>query len=124
MLVALFIFVDDDFDLPIYADPERRDVDPDLWQAACDAVSDALDEGDETREGFVRLGETVLGYRVLCGHGLSFVAAVTDDIADRDVSSFLTQLSKRYLDEVDDPRVPDRDGVADVVVDVIPPWDE
>ena len=28
------------------------------------------------------------------------------------------------LDEADDPREPDRHGVVDVVIDVVPPWDE
>ena len=37
---------------------------------------------------------------------------------------YLQQLAKRYMDEVDDWRSPDKAGVADVVVDVIPPWEE
>ena len=52
------------------------------------------------------------------------MAIVSDDIRSSDVESYLKQVQRRYFDEVDDARRPERDGVADVVVDVIPPWDE
>jgi hypothetical protein len=55
---------------------------------------------------------------------VSFVAIVTDDVRAADVDRYLLLFSRRYMDQVDDPRNPERDGVEDIVVDVIPPWED
>lgn len=123
MVVGLYIFVDDDFDDPVYSDPNPGDQDPVLWQAACEAVNDALDE-ERDPQGIVLVGENHVAWHVFVRQGVSFVAIVTDDIKGGDVEKYLTKLAKRYMDQVDDPRTPERDGVEDVVVDVIPSWEE
>ena len=38
--------------------------------------------------------------------------------------TYLLRLADRYMDEVDTPRSPERSGIIDVVVEVIPPWEE
>jgi hypothetical protein len=124
MVVGLYIFVDDEFDDPVYASPKDTDeLDPSLWEAACEVVSDALDE-DGPADGVKAVAEHWVGWRCLVRQGVSFVAVITDDVRHQDVERYLSQLSRRYMDEVDDPRNPERDGVDDVVVDVIPPWED
>lgn len=123
MLVGLYIFVDDDFDDPIYRDPHPEDLDEGLWEAICETAVDAL-EGDSESEGHKTWGEYVVGWRLLSRLGLSFVAVVTDEVKPQAVETYLKALSRRYLDEVDDAREPEREGVEDVVVDVIPPWED
>ncbi len=123
MLQAVLIFVDDDFQSPIYASPERGDLDPDLWHEVCEAVNDAL-EGEVAPAGS-RLGDGHrLGWRVLLKSGVSFVAVVHEDIKRKSLEGYLKALSVRYLAEVDNLRRPERDGVEDVVVDVIPDWED
>jgi hypothetical protein len=55
---------------------------------------------------------------------VAIVAVVHADVPRRDVERYLKDLTSRYLDEVDDPAHPDRHGVADLLVDVLPPWEE
>ena len=123
MLVGLYIFLDDDFEDPIYGDPDSEDLEPDLWERACTAVNDALDE-EHAADGVVTVGEYHVGWRVFVKQGVSFVAMVTDDVRNQDVDKYLSNLARRYMDEVDDARNPEREGVEDVVVDVIPPWED
>lgn len=123
MLLGLYIFIDDEFDDPLYADPGAPDQESSLWEAACEAVNDALDE-ERPAQGVTTVGESRVAWHVHVKQGLSFVAMVTDDIKASDVERYLTNLSRRYMDEVDDVRNPERDGVEDVVVDVIPPWED
>jgi hypothetical protein len=123
MLVGLYIFLDDEFEDPIYGDPATADLEPELWVRACEAVNDALDE-ERSAEGVETSGEYHVGWRCFVRQGVSFVAMVTDDVKASDVDRYLAQLAKRYMDEVDDARNPEREGVEDVVVDVIPPWEE
>ncbi len=124
MVVALYIFVDDDFNTPIYAEPGRQDLEPEVYTAICEAANDAL-EGDRSNAGtHTDLEEMRLGWRLVSRIGLTFVCVVTDDINAPDLDIYLKALQKQYLDEVDSPRDPERDGVEDVVVDVIPPWEE
>ena len=56
--------------------------------------------------------------------GLTMAAVLDPSIKVTVADRYLKSLFKQYLDEVDDPRQPERSGVADVVVDVIPPWEE
>ncbi len=123
MLVGLYIFLDDEFGDPVYADPKPDDQESDLWQAACEAVNDALDEERESH-GVITVGENRVGWHSLVRQGVSFVAMVTDDVKASDVERYLSNLARRYADEVDDVRNPERSGVEDVVVDVIPPWED
>ena len=123
MLLGLYIFIDDDFEDPIYSDPAPVDQEPALWEAACEAVNDALDE-ERDPQGVMTVGEVRVGWNVMVRQGVAFVAMVTDDVGSKDVAAYLSLLVKRYADEVDDVRNPERDGVEDVVVDVIPPWEE
>lgn len=124
MLQGVYIVLDDDFGHPLYADPPIHETDPDLWHDACEAVNDAI-EGDAKPDGVITRGDTLIGYKVLSRFGLSFVALIeSGEVGTRDVNAYLNQLSRRYFDEVDNARHPDKSGVEDVVVDVIPPWDE
>ena len=50
MLVGLYILVEDDFDRPVYADPDSGDLDEELWVVAREVVNDAL-EGDGANTG-------------------------------------------------------------------------
>ena len=123
MLIGLYIIHEDDFKDPLYADPDPEDLDDGLWEAACTAVHDALeDEGDA--RGEVNVGEAIVGWRSFVKHGLSFVAMVTDDVKTQHVETYLREVSRRYFDEVDDILAPEKHGVEDVVVDVIPPWED
>ena len=122
MLHALYIFVDDDFGDPLYADPDAEDLDPELWEALCEAVNDAL-EGDGNPEGFGEHDGFIYAWRLNARHGLSFVA-VAEDVKPEAVDDYLVRLTALYLDEVDNPRSPERSGIDDIVVEVIPPWEE
>ena len=122
MLNALYIFVDDDFADPVYADPSVEDQDEAMFTAVCEAANDAF-EGDARPNGHKDWHDSMICWRFQSRLGLTFVAVVSDDIRAGQVDQFLTDLSRQYLDEVDDPRHPERAGVADVVVDVIPPWE-
>lgn len=122
MLHALVILVDDDFHSPIYAEPDPDDLEPEVWQTMRQLALDGM-EGEVRNEGTREVGEGLLAWRFLPRNGLSFFAFV-EDIDASDVKAYLKDLVRQYFDEVDDVRKPERDGVADVVVDVIPPWEE
>lgn len=123
MLIGLYIFVDDEFDDAVYRDPSKEDLDEGLWEAICEVTTDALDSDIEP-EGHKAWGEYTIGWRHNSRLGLTFLAVVTDDVKSQSLDHYLRDLARRYLDEVDDPREPEREGVADVVVDVIPAWEE
>lgn len=121
MLLGLYIIVDDDFDVPVFADPASEDIDESAWTVACECVNDALD-GDGPVRGAQESGEVVLAWLTKRKVGLSFLGFASD-VSSSDLSEYLKMVSTRYEDEVEDLREPDRAGVADVIVDVIPPWD-
>jgi len=124
MLEGVFIFVDDEYDDPIYADPAKDELpDEELWVAACQALDDAI-EGDGPAMGSKKVAEWLVVWRHNAKTGLSFVAVVTDDVNEKHVHSYLQDLTRVYMDEVDDPLNPEREGVEDVVVSVVPAWDE
>lgn len=123
MLAGLFIIVDEDFDDIIYADPTPEDMDPELWEKVVEVVQDSA-EADAAAEGTVKVGEYWVGFRALHRNGLTFVAVVEDMVPEGQVQAYLKNLIRHYFDEVDDVRNPERDGVADVVVDIIPPWED
>lgn len=120
----LFLFRDDEFADPIYAEPDPDDIEDELWTAACEAVQDAF-TGDGKASGVITEGEHYIGWKLHSGTGVSVVVVVeAGDLTKKVVESHLSAVLRRYLDEVDDARFPEVNGVADVVVDVIPPWDE
>lgn len=123
MSFGVFIIVDDEYDSPIYADPKPTELDEGVWERICGIVEDVLD-GECDARGTVAAGETLIGWRALTKTGITFVTIVPDDIRPQLVELYLQKLAKRYAEEVDEWRSPDKGGVADVVVDVIPPWDE
>jgi len=119
---GVFIFLDDDFAHPLYADPDADDVDQELFGAICERVTDALeDEGDAI--GGAKHGEFRFAWSTHPKSGLTF-AAFADDVPRRRLARYLASVSQRYFDEVDDVRSPDPNGVEDVIIDVIPPWEE
>lgn len=123
MLLGLYILVDDETDDPLYADPVPAELDDGVWARIGELVSDVLDGEIEAR-GTVRVGESIVGWRSLVKTGLTFFAVTTDDVKPQHVEIYLQKLAKRYADEVDDWRAPEKSGVAEIVVDVIPPWEE
>jgi len=123
MLVGLYIFVDDDFHTPLYAEPGSEELEDDVWEGLCEAANDAL-EGDSDAQGTTEVGDCIVGWRHLVKPSLSFVCAVTTDIKPSLVNKYLRALARQYLDEVDDLRRPDKVGINDVIVDVIPPWED
>lgn len=124
MILALYFFVDDDFENPIYGDPDKEDLEPELHTAVCETANDAW-EGDKPPIGsHTGVDEVLIGWRLHQRTGLCIVCAVTDDVTPQDLENYLKALQKQYLDEVDDPREPEKEGVRDVVVEVIPPWEE
>jgi hypothetical protein len=123
MLVGLYIIVDDEYDSAVYADPSPAELDDGVWVRIGELVTDVLDQEIDAR-GTVKVGDSIIGWRSLVKTGLTFVAVTTDDVKPQHVEIFLQKLAKRYVDEVDDWRAPDKGGVSDIVVDVIPPWEE
>jgi hypothetical protein len=122
MLHGLYIFLDDDFDIPVYAHPDPDELDEDAWEAGCVAVFDAL-EGDGHSAGVTTVGTNRVGWKSLPRAGVSFMAIASMKTRATGVAHYLRHLASTYMDEVDDPRNPGRHGVEDVVIDVIPPWE-
>jgi hypothetical protein len=123
MLLGLYIIVDDDTGDPVFADPPRSELDDAISERIGEIVQDIAD-GEIDAKGTQKVGEALVAWRSLTKTGITFVAAVTDDVRPQSVETYLQKIAKRYMDEVDDPRSPDRGGVSEVVVDVIPPWEE
>ena len=122
MLTALMIIVDEDFGTPVYADPAPEDLEPEFWDRIREVVVEAY-EGDRKPAGAEEIGTQVLAWKLFQRNGLSFIA-MAEDVSSSEVQAYIRDLSSIYFDEVDDVRRPERDGVADVVVEVIPPWEE
>lgn len=122
MLTGLYIVVDDELEHPVYAEPPASELDEEVWAACCEAVLDAL-EGDGPSSGTTTAGERRVGWRCASRMGVSFVAVTAADVSSAQLSTFLQDVSRTYMDEVDDAREPDREGVSDIVIDVIAPWE-
>ncbi len=123
MLKALYIIVDDEADDPIYGDPPLADLDEGVFDRIHSLVQDLMD-GEVEARGTQKTPEGLLGWRSLTKTGLTFVAMVTDTVRPQHLEIYLQKVAKKYVDEVDDWRSPDRGGVSEVVLDVIPPWEE
>ncbi|MCO4746024.1 MAG: hypothetical protein KC912_14610 [Proteobacteria bacterium] len=123
MLEALIIALDGDFERPLYAEPEVGDCDPDLV-AMVGACVEEVFEGERKAEGTKLYEEWRLGWKVQVRLGLAFCAVVTDDVSASDLSKYISAIAQQYGDEIDDARSPDSDGIADLLVDVIPPWED
>ncbi|MEO0601915.1 MAG: hypothetical protein AAF211_10800 [Myxococcota bacterium] len=119
---GVFIFVDDEYSRPLYADPDPDEVDSELFDAIRESITDAIEE-EGGAKGSRTVGEVRYSWNTHLKSGLSFVA-FAEDLPRRRLDRYLKLVSQRYFDEVDDVRSPDRAGVEDVVVDVIPPWEE
>ena len=123
MLVGLYIFVDDEYDDPIYADPEPEEVDRALWQAACERIDECYEEDGASR-GVVEVAGHRVGWKIHLKMGISFVAIVRQKVGEDQLGRYLDALQVAYMDEVDDARHPDRAGVEDVIIDVVAPWED
>ena len=123
MLLGLYIIIEDDFDTPLYAEPDPEDLDEAMWQEGCEHVQDAI-EGEGPVNGHVLVGEAVVAWRTQRKAGVTFLAFTSDEVKPSALDRYLKELWDRYLDEVDDPRDPGGTGLDDVLVDVIPPWED
>jgi hypothetical protein len=124
MEYGIWIFRDDEFTAPLYADPHREELEDEaLWQALCEHVLEAF-EGDGPRFETEIQDDWRVGWKLHARTGVSFAVAVKGDVTVSDLKQFLSDLAQRYMDEVDDARFPDMGGVEDIVVDVIPPWED
>jgi hypothetical protein len=123
MLAGLYIIVDDDFSHPIYADPERAELDPLLWEAAVEALQDAFDD-EGPMVGCVASGEHRIAWRVHGKMRVSIVVIVEDSVSEAHATKYVKDLQDAYFAEVDDVREPDREGVEDVIIDVVAPWED
>ena len=123
MVEFVVIVLEDDPTEPVYAEPGVEDVDEEVTEALFVAISLAF-EGDGRSEGTRQQGELMIGWKVLVRSGVAFAAAVTDDVSGAQLARYLKLLSDAYMDEVDDPREPEPEGLQDVVADVIPPWED
>lgn len=123
MEYGVWIFRDDEFRDPIYADPEQIDVEEGLWTALCENVLEAY-EGDGSRFDTLEVGDWRIGWKLHSRTGVTVVVAVDLEVSVGDTRQFLNDLAQRYFDEVDDARFPEVGGVSDIVIDVIPPWEE
>jgi len=123
MQAGLYIFYEDEFEDPIYADPTSDDLDEGLWEVACEAVQAALG-GEGPSKGHSEVADHQVGWRTFNKLGVSFAVVVSSDVHAPLIDEFLQELARRYFDDVDDAQSPDRPGVADIDDDVIPPWEE
>jgi hypothetical protein len=122
MLLGLVIVVDEDFALPTYADPSPDDFDADLWEALCERILECV-EGERGASGSEAIGSQIVAWKCHLRIGVTF-GLMGEGISSKHADAYLKQLSQRYMDEVEDARRPEREGVVDVVVDVIPPWED
>ena len=121
---AIWIFRDDEFDVPIYAEPAREDLEDEaLWQAGCEHVLEAF-EGEGSRFDTSVHGAWRVGWKAHARTGITFVVAVPESVGVSELKGFLNDLMQRYMDEADDARFPEPAGVDDIVVDVIPPSED
>jgi len=124
MEYGVYIFRDDEFLSPIHADPDQGDLDdPALWQAMCEHVLEAVD-GDGPRVGGDTQGEWRVFWRVHARSNVTFVVIAPLEVKVGFLRRFLQDLQQAYVDEVDDMRFPDPGGVSDIIVDVLPTWED
>jgi len=123
MLRGVYIFVDDDFSDPVYAEPSLDELEHELRIRLCEIIDDAI-EGERPASAIVSHGEVLIGYRFASRTGITHAAIVEDGVAKGDLTEYLQELASTYADEVDAPRQPERAGVADVVDVVERPWEE
>ena len=123
MLAGLYIIVDDDINRPIYGDPDSGELEPVLWETAVEALQDAL-EDDGPTQGVVDVSEHRVGWRIHTKMGVAFIAIVHDEVSSAHLKQYLKEIQSAYFDEVDDARNPDREGVEDVIIDVVAPWED
>ena len=123
MAHALYILRDDDFDAPIYADPPVDELDDEVWDAIVHVVHEAV-EHNGSRAGTTEVAEQWVAWKMIPRSGVTFVIVMEDDYDQTDIQEYLQELSNHYVGEVEDVRFPDADGLGDVIIDIIAPWDE
>lgn len=123
MLESLLIFIDDDFDDPIYAAPDVDEIDEDLWHIICERLTDVLD-GEDKPDGSAVVDNIRYNWRTYLKTGLSFVCATSSELKSTQLDRYLQAVIHKYMEDVDSIRHPQRDGVADIVMGVTPPWEE
>lgn len=123
MLHGLYILLDDDVGHPMYAQPEPEELDPELWQRACEHVLAAL-EGDADRRSTLDDDEVCVAIHIRPRLGLSFLAFVDEDVAPDEAQRYVDAIARTYLQEVDDPRHPEEAGLEELLMEVVPPWEE
>lgn len=123
MLQALLLVLDQDLEHPLHSEPEIEELE-DEHIARLSIILEEVAEGERRSEGTEVLDDVVLGYRVLTRFGLAFCGIADDGITAAQLMEYLTDLVKAYTDEVDDLRNPDREGIGDVILDVIAPWED
>ena len=123
MRVALLITVDEDLEAPLYGDPPLDEL-PDGVASGLSELSTDVFDGEVARRGGMVVDEHRIGWKMTARVGVLFLCAVTSEVDERDLKAYLDELTELYMDEVDDPRNPERDGLEDLLVDVIPPWED
>ena len=123
MAHSLYILRDDDFDAPIYADPPVDELDEEVWDSIVHVVHEAV-EHNGSRSGTTEVLDQWIAWKMIPRSGVTFVIVMEDDHDQTDIQEYLQELSNHYVGEVDDVRFPDDEGLSDVIVDIIAPWDE
>jgi predicted pyridoxine 5'-phosphate oxidase superfamily flavin-nucleotide-binding protein len=123
MRVALLITVDEDLEAPLYGDPPLDELPEGVASRLSELATDIFD-GEVARRGATVVDEHRIAWKMTPRVGVLFLCAVTAEVEEQDLKAYLDELTELYMDEVDDPRNPERDGLEDLLVDVIPPWED
>jgi hypothetical protein len=125
MAHSLIIIRDDEFDSLIYAEPSVEDLDEEVWHAVMNLIHEAV-ENEGPRTGLQEISDTFVSWKYHARIGVSFVVVVPEeDVEDSsELTDFMGAVSSHYMSEVSEPRFPETEGLYDVLVDVIAPWDE
>ena len=122
MLIGLFIFTDIEFNSPLYADPHPGLVGWELYYAVCGQIFGVIN-GDWDVNYSAKFGDQRLVWRHNTQYGLNFAAVIDVELCAADCQSYLTELCRRYVDEMDEAGDLSVKDVAIIVVDVVPPWE-
>ena len=120
-MLGTYVFLDDDIQDPIYAEPPLEDLDDD-GEAVKEVVAESVD-GDLAVRGVQATEDGHVAWQHKSRTGLTFVA-ITTECGGSALQRYLSEVIRAYEDEVDDVRNPDRDGVVDVILSVEPPEEE
>ncbi len=121
--IGVYIFLDGDYDRPLYAEPDLADDDAGLWEVLCEAVEEATD-GDRPRKGSAVEGALRFGWRLIPKTNLAFVVTVDESVSAAHLDTYMSDLTERYLDEIIDIRRPEAEGMETILIDVVAPWED